>query len=79
MTRVALVAIIILFSVSSVNFVDSLQDNFGRFLGTFTTVKQYILILPIVLSLREKEKEKYFCCASNKVCALCNDVTSFPE
>ncbi|XP_011268691.1 uncharacterized protein LOC105258853 isoform X2 [Camponotus floridanus] len=40
MTRVALVAIIILFSVSSVNFVDSLQDNFGRFLGTFTTFKQ---------------------------------------
>ncbi|XP_072744433.1 uncharacterized protein [Anoplolepis gracilipes] len=41
MTRAALVAILLLFSISSVNFVDSvIQDNFGRFLGTFTTVKQ---------------------------------------
>ncbi|CAL1687293.1 unnamed protein product [Lasius platythorax] len=41
MTRAVLVAILILFSISSVNFVDSLiQDNFGKFLGTFTAVKQ---------------------------------------
>ncbi|KAM0724421.1 hypothetical protein ACS0PU_009502 [Formica fusca] len=41
MTRAALVVILILFSISSVNFVDSLvQDNLGKFLGTFTGIKQ---------------------------------------
>lgn len=72
MTRAVLVAILILFSISSVNFVDSLiQDNFGKFLGTFTAVKQYIPIVHIVLSSRKKKK--YFRCA--RAClfrALCN-------
>ncbi|KAL6256250.1 hypothetical protein P5V15_012366 [Pogonomyrmex californicus] len=41
MTRVVLVVIFILFSISSVNFVDSLmQDGLGKFLGTFAGVKQ---------------------------------------
>ncbi|XP_012223468.1 uncharacterized protein [Linepithema humile] len=41
MTRAMLVAVLILFSISSVNLVDCLiQDSLGRFLGTFATVKQ---------------------------------------
>ncbi|KAL6442207.1 hypothetical protein ACFW04_002466 [Cataglyphis niger] len=41
MTRAALIVILILFSISSVNFVDSLvQDNWGKFLGTFNAIKQ---------------------------------------
>ncbi|XP_050448233.1 uncharacterized protein LOC126849900 isoform X3 [Cataglyphis hispanica] len=41
MTRAALVVILILFSISSVNFVDSLvQDNWGKILGTFNAIKQ---------------------------------------
>lgn len=76
MTRAALVVIIILFFVTSVNFVDSLQDNFGKLLGTFTSVKQYIPILPIVLPLREKKKKKnIFVARATKFRALCNDVT----
>lgn len=73
MTRAALVVILILFSISSVNFVDSLvQDNLGKFLGTFNAIKQYI---PILFSLcaKKKKKEKYFCCR-RPFHALCNNV-----
>ncbi|XP_077265544.1 uncharacterized protein LOC143899264 isoform X2 [Temnothorax americanus] len=41
MTRVALVVILVLFSISSVSFVDSMMpESLGKFLGTFGPVKQ---------------------------------------
>ncbi|KYN33745.1 hypothetical protein ALC56_12003 [Trachymyrmex septentrionalis] len=40
MTRMALVVMLILFSISSVNFVDSLQESLGKFLGTFGAKQQ---------------------------------------
>ncbi|XP_018357705.1 PREDICTED: uncharacterized protein LOC108757698 [Trachymyrmex cornetzi] len=40
MTRMVLVVMLILFSIFSVNFVDSLQDSLGKFLGTFGAKQQ---------------------------------------
>ncbi|XP_011052476.1 PREDICTED: uncharacterized protein LOC105144911 [Acromyrmex echinatior] len=40
MTRMVLVVMLILFSISSVNFVDSLQESLGKFLGTFGAKQQ---------------------------------------
>ncbi|XP_071649856.1 uncharacterized protein [Temnothorax longispinosus] len=41
MTRAALVVILVLFSISSVSFVDSMMpESLGKFLGTFGPVKQ---------------------------------------
>lgn len=74
MTRAMLVGILIVFSISSVNFVDTLvQENFGKFLGTLTAVKQYIPIVHIIFFPREKEKKKNILRAYiSRV--LCNDV-----
>ncbi|XP_018396950.1 PREDICTED: uncharacterized protein LOC108775161 [Cyphomyrmex costatus] len=40
MTRTVLVVMLTLFSIFSVNFVDSLQESLGKFLGTFGGIKQ---------------------------------------
>ncbi|XP_018052035.1 PREDICTED: uncharacterized protein LOC108689675 [Atta colombica] len=40
MTRMVLVVMLILFSISSVNFVDSLQESLGKFLGVFGAKQQ---------------------------------------
>jgi len=59
MTRAVLVAILILFSISSVNFVDSLiQENLGKFLWTFGAVKQYIIVHIVVLNAKENKKNE---------------------
>lgn len=78
MTRAALVVILILFSISSVNFVDSLvQDNLGKFLGTFTGIKQYI---PILFSLCAKKKRKKNIFVARAYSAHCVTTRlSFPE
>lgn len=70
MTRAVLV-VILLFSISSVSFVDSVE-SVGKFLGTFGTVKQYISIVHI-LSLTRKKKKGIF--VARACFALCNDVT----
>lgn len=71
MTRVVLVAILILFSISSVSFVDSLmQESLGKFLGTFGAVKQYI---PLRYSSYAKKKKDIFVMRLFRV--LYNDVT----
>lgn len=63
MTRAMLVVILILFSVSSVNFVDSLiQESLGKFLGTFaTSVKQCIPTVHIIVIIYAK---KSFVCSA---------------
>lgn len=75
MTRAALVVILILFSISSVNFVDSLvQDNWGKFLGTFNAIKQYIV--PILFSLCAKKKKRKILLLPIPR-ALCNNTLTF--
>lgn len=59
MTRAVLVVISLLFSISSVNFVDSLiQESLGKFLGTFGAVKQYLY--PVCLYCLTHKKKKIF-------------------
>jgi len=58
MTRMVLVVMLILFSISSVNFVDSLQESLGKFLGAFGAKQQYRIIHIAILNA--KEKKEYF-------------------